>query len=393
MGSQTTTHRTRRLLASSIAALVALAIGGGEVAVADSTLVLSTPYPSVEAQPGSNVKLGLSVASATPEVVELEVGGLPDGWGATLRGGGFVIHSITSKPENGASADLEVSVPPDAAPGEYELEVTASDATGGRSVARITVIVAELVNSGIRLSADFPSLSGDPGSTFTYSLTVDNQTPVEQTFTFDPTAPQGWDVTASPTAEAKAQTVTVEAGASTTVEVSATPPASAAEGSYPIDVSVAGASGARGTITLEAIVQGTPNLALGTADQRLDVKGKANTEKRVPMIIANTGTAALESVKLAGTAPTGWEVSFDPETVDRVQPGETAQVSAVIKPAPGAVAGDYSLTVRASAGSLSSTADLRYSLQGSRTLGIVAIGVIAAAFALLAGVFVKFGRR
>ena len=59
------------------------------------------------------------------------------------------------------------------------------------------------------------------------------------------------------------------------------------------------------------------------------------------MIIANTGTAPLESVKLAGTAPTGWEVSFDPAEIAAVQPGETAQVAAVIKPASDAVAGDY----------------------------------------------------
>jgi uncharacterized membrane protein len=269
----------------------------------------------------------------------------------------------------------------------------ATDSTGGRSVIDVTVLVAEQVDSGIKLSADFPSLSGDPGGTFAYTLTVDNQTPAEQTFTFDPTGPQGWTVTASPTAEAKAQTVTVEAGANTTVKVSATAPDSVQQGSYPIDVAIEGANGAKGTITLEAIVQGTPNLTLGTADQRLDVSGKANTVKRVPMIIANTGSAPLESVKLAGTAPSGWEVSFDPATIDSVQPGETAQVAAVIKPSSDAVAGDYAMTVRASAGSLSSNAELRYSLKGSRTLGLVAIGVIAAAFAALAGVFVKFGRR
>ena len=51
------------------------------------------------------------------------------------------------------------------------------------------------------------------------------------------------------------------------------------------------------------------------------------------------------------------------------------------------------MTVRASAGSQSSNLDLRYTLEGSRTLGFVAIGVIIAAFVALAGVFVKFGRR
>jgi uncharacterized membrane protein len=386
-------HWGIRVGAASLAAVALCSIVGADGAHADATLVLTTPYPSVEAQPGSDVTLGLVVTSATPEVVDLDVEDLPEGWTATLRGGGFVIHEITSAPEEGAEADLEISVPPNTAPGEYPITVVAQDATGGRSEATLTMVVADVVDSGIRLTADFPSLSGDPGTDFTYSLTVDNETPTEQTFTFDPTAPQGWEVSASPTAEARAQTVTVEAGGTTTVDVTATPPASAAEGQYPIDVMVSGANGASGTITLEAVVEGTPTLVLGTADQRLDVSGKANTEKRVPMIVANTGTAPLEDVKLAGTAPTGWEVSFDPATVANVQPGETAQVSAVIKPASDAVAGDYSLTVRASAGSLSSNADLRYSLEGSRTLGIVAIAVIVAAFAVLAGVFFKFGRR
>jgi uncharacterized membrane protein len=377
----------------AVGTVTAAMLSSAGTAGADASLTLTTPFPSVETQPGSEITLDLTVSSAAPEVVELEIGDVPDGWDTTLRGGGFVIHSITSQPSEGAAADLEISVPPEATPGTYPITITASDQTGGSSVAQIEVVVADQVDSGIRLTADFPSLSGEPGTAFTYSLTVDNATPAEQTFTFDPVAPQGWEVTASPTAEAKAQTVTIEAGGTTTVNVTATPPATAAQGSYPIDVSVQGANGATGTITLEAIVEGTPALTLGTADQRLDVKGKANTEKRIPLIIANTGTAALESVKLAGTAPSGWEVSFDPDTVDSVQPGETAQVAAVVKPSSDAVAGDYSLTVRASAGSLSSNADLRYSLQGSKTLGIVAIGVIAAAVLVLAGVFVKFGRR
>ena len=111
------------------------------------------------------------------------------------------------------------------------------------------------------------------------------------------------------------------------------------------------------------------------------------------MVIANTGTAPLEAVKFAATAPTGWEVSFEPEVIACVKPDETAQVTAVIKPAKNAVAGDYAITVRASAGSESSNVDLRYALKGSRTLGVVAIVVIAAAFAVLAGVFIRFGRR
>ena len=57
------------------------------------------------------------------------------------------------------------------------------------------------------------------------------------------------------------------------------------------------------------------------------------------------------------------------------------------------MAGDYTLTVRSSAGSESSNVDLRYTVQGSRTLGFIAIAVIVVAFLALAGVFVRFGRR
>jgi uncharacterized membrane protein len=389
-----TNHLLSRSRVAGAGALMALVLVVPQAPVsADDSLLVTTPYPSVETQPGSTIKLTLAVASAVPEPVDLAVTGLEADWSATLRGGGFVIHEITSKPDNGASADLEIKVPVTATAGDHDLKVVATDATGGRSALDVVIAVEEQVDSGISLTADFPSLSGEPGGNFSYKLTVDNQTPIEQTFTFDPTAPQGWSVSASPAAEAKAQTLSIDAGATATITVEATSPESADQGQYPIDVTVTGANGATGKITLEADVVGTPKLALGTADERLDVSGSADTEKRVPMIIANNGTAALEAVKLAGTAPKDWNVSFDPQQVDAIQPGETAQVTAIVTPSADAVAGDYSLTVRASAGSLSSNVDLRYSLAGSRTLGFVAIGVIAAAFAALAGVFVKFGRR
>jgi uncharacterized membrane protein len=37
--------------------------------------------------------------------------------------------------------------------------------------------------------------------------------------------------------------------------------------------------------------------------------------------------------------------------------------------------------------------ELRFSLEGSRTLGVIAIAVIVAVIALLGGVFIRFGRR
>jgi uncharacterized membrane protein len=387
-----TTRRSVTMLAAAGAAVLGSVLIGPALVHADGPLTVSTPYPAIETEAGSTVKLDINVATTSTEAVDLSLGGVPDGWKATLRGGGFVVKAVTATAATPAKAQLEIDVPAQAAAGTYPISVTGSDGTDTSTVA-LTLDVAQDVDSGIQITADFPSLKGEPATAFTYNLTVTNNTPEEQTFTFDPTGPQGWTVTASPSAQANAQTITIDAGGNSTVKVDATPPAGTPEDKYPIDVAVSAANGASGKIELTAEVSGSPKLALQTADQKLNTSGTANSEKRVPMIVSNTGTAALANVQLAGTAPTGWDVSFDPKTLPAVQPNETAQVTAIIKPAKDAVAGDYTLTVRSSAGSESSNLDLRYTVQGSRTLGFIAIAVIVVAFLALAGVFVRFGRR
>lgn len=378
-------------LAAGMAAVVM--VGGGVTAAQEAGLVVTTPYPSVAVQPGSSVEFDLDVAAPQPESVALSVLDAPAGWTTTLRGGGFVINAVTAGPvDSDMEASLEVRVPLDVTPGTYPLTVRAVASSVSTSL-QLELVVRSEVDSGVSLTADFPSLRGEPSSTFTYTLTVTNNTPAEQTFTFAPRGPQGWEVTASPTAQDQANTVTIEAGAEAQVRVEATPPATADQGAYPISVEVSSAGGGSGTIELTAEVTGTPQLELTTADQRLNTSGEANKVKRVPLIVGNTGTAELTDVKLAATAPTDWEVSFEPEQLSEVKPNETAQVVAVVKPAEGAVAGDYMITTRASAGSNSASIELRYGVEGSPWLGVAGIAAIVGAVALLGLAFWRFGRR
>ena len=211
-----------------------------------------------------------------------------------MRGGGFVVKAVTATPATPAKAQLEIDVAADAAAGTYPMTVTGTDGTDARRRSTSRSTSPSRSTAASRSRADFPSLKGEPATAFTYNLTVTNNTPEQQTFTFDPTGPQGWTVTASPSAEANAQTITIDAGGNSTVKVDATPPTGAAEGKYPIDVGVTAANGASGKIELTAEVTGAPKLALQTADQKLNTSGTANAEKRVPMIVSNTGTAALD---------------------------------------------------------------------------------------------------
>lgn len=391
---RTRTSKVLRMLAATGLA-VGLSVAGTGAATAQEAgpVTMTTPYPTVAVQPGSTISFDLTVEAPSPQQVGVEVVGAPEGWQTTLRGGGYVIGAVTAGPdEDAADFEVEVRIPLDAKAGTYPLRVRANGPSGTSEVT-LQLVVQEEVNAGINITADFPSLRGAPNSTFTYTLTVENNTPAEQTFTFDTSGPQGWEVTASPTAQSQANTVTVEAGDTENVRVEAKAPESTEEGTYPIQVTVASASGARGSIELSAEVSGSPRLELATADSRLNASGEANSTTRIPLIVANSGSAALENVNLAGTAPDGWEVSFEPSSIELVRPNDTAQAVAVIKPKAGAVAGDYSLTLRASAGSESQRLELRYSVEGSRALGIAGVALIVAAVGVLGGVFWRFGRR
>lgn len=379
------------------AAAVALAVVGlvgidsvGQAHAAD--LVVSTPYPEVVARPGSLVKFDLQVNAPAVTVAQLKVDQLPDGWKTTLRGGGFVVNAVTATPDTPGKFTVEVVVPPDASTDTYSFQVIASDAAGDAPLPLSVQVQAE-VDSGVGVKADFPSLRGEPGTAFSYTLTVTNNTPESQTFTFTAEGPQGWTVTASPATAANANTVTIDADGTSDVKVSATPPDGVDEGSYPINVTITSDKGGTGALQLTAEVTGSAKLAVATADQRLNVSGKANSEKRVTLVVANSGTASLTGVQFAATPPSGWTVTFDPPKVDEVKPNETTQVVAIIKPTKNALAGDYAIGVRASAGSQSSSLDLRYGVKGSQTLGIVAIVIIAITFIGLAWLFRRLGRR
>jgi uncharacterized membrane protein len=323
--------------------------------------------------------------------MDLTIDGLPDGWKDALRGGGFFISGVTAGPTAG-TAQLEVDVPTSSTAGDYPITVRGKT-PGGESDLGLSVTVATQVDSGISLTADFPSLTGGPTDTFTYTLTIQNDTPAEATFNFAGQGPEGWTVAVSPTAQAKANTVTIAGGDKSTVSVTATPPAGVQSGQYPIGVQVTSQNGPSGSIQLTANVTGAAALDAATADGRLNLSGHANQESKESITVSNTGTAPLTKVSLTATPPTGWQVTFDPRSFDSFDAGGTAQVVADIKPAKDALSGDYNVSVAVNGASKSKTLDLRYTVKTSRSWGLLGIALIVVAVVVLAGVIRKVGRR
>src|SRR5680860_1875624 len=193
---------------------------------------ITTPYPAVAVEPGETVTFALTVTAPTPRRVDLAVSQLPDGWTATLRGGGLVIDSVMTDPETAPEVQLDVDVPPDASQGVYAAEVLAT-AAGVPHPLPLQLRVAEAVGGDVTLTAEFPSLQGAADATFSFDLELANNTAEEQTFNLEAAGPEGWQVTATPSQEERAATATVPAGNTATIQVEADPPDTVTAGTYP----------------------------------------------------------------------------------------------------------------------------------------------------------------
>ncbi len=382
--------RARALAFAVTITAFASALVPASVGAADP-LSITTPYPAVSVGAGSKVSFNLTLKADRQRQVALAVSGTPTGWGATFRGGGFIVDGVTVE-SSGTPPDvrLDVDVPADAT-GSTSLEVTAKS---GSLTARLPLTVK--VNAGgggnVSMKADYPALRGSATQTYTFSLTLSNDTAQDLTFSLASQGPDGWTVTAKPSGQAQAASTVVKAGETSTIDVEADPPSDVAAGDYPIVV--AATAGDKSAQTqLGVTITGNYKLTVTTPDQRLNLSGPAGGSISQTITIENGGSAPLTGVTFDKTAPTGWNVDFSPATVDSIPAGGKQDVTAVFKPKGDAIAGDYVVTISAKAKEASGQSDFRVTIETSPLWGIVGVLLIAAIIGGLVWVFRTYGRR
>jgi uncharacterized repeat protein (TIGR01451 family) len=125
----------------------------------------------------------------------------------------------------------------------------------------------------------------------------------------------------------------------------------------------------------------------------ISTRASAGKETTVPIVVTNTGTAPAEDVELSGSGPSGWKVTFNPKSLDRIAPNENKEVQALITPTDKAIAGDYITTMRASARGESASTDFRVTVTTSTMWGIAGVGIIGVALLVMVGAVARFGRR
>ena len=383
-----------------IAVLAAFAALIAPVANADDApkdvkgLYLMSDYPAVTLRPGetSTINLKLQNYALPPERLSLSVSGVPSGWTATLMGGGQPVAAAMPATNSSVSLELRLDVPKNATVGTQTLTVAA---TGGSPYAQLPVAVtlAKDLPAKLTLTPQLPELRGNSKSPFEYQLAIKNDSGKKLMVSLSAQAPQNFDTSFTEgygTQELNA--VPIDAGQSKNVKLKVTPPNTAAAGSYKVEARI-GAEDASATADLTMDINGQPRLDISGREGLVSTRASAGKETTVPVVITNTGTAPADEVELSGSAPSGWKVTFDPKTVDRIAPNANKEVQALITPTEKAIAGDYVTTIRASTRGESASTTFRVTVTTSTMWGIAGVGIIGIALLVMVGAVARFGRR
>ena len=305
-----------------------------------------------------------------------------------------MIGAAHVEPENERSVDLRVEVPKDVAVDAYDFAVVARGEDGTIRMP-IGVTVEEKVPARLALEAELPTLKGKAGTTFRYDATLKNEGDDELSINLIADAPLGFlvgfkltgkEVTSFPIAPGESKRLNIE------VEL----PEETAGGTYEIGLLAEGGS-ARATTTLIADVTevpGKPELTITGPGGRLSGEAYVGRQAPLEIVVMNTGDAAATDVKISASQPTGWTVEFDPEEIAEIPTDSQVEVTAKVKPADKAVAGDYEITVRAQPeeGSSESTS-FRITVRTSTLWGIAGVAIIAVAVVIVGLAVSRFGRR
>ncbi|KUK46077.1 MAG: hypothetical protein XD73_1054, partial [Anaerolinea thermophila] len=275
--------------------------------------------------------------------------------------------------------------------GEYKFVVRGE---GDQTSAELDLViyVEEKVPASLDFKTDLPTLKGSPDTTFRFSTTLNNNGDKDLTINLSADAPMGFLPKFS-LAGNEVSSFLLEANRSKTISIELEPITDIPAGEYPFTFYANGGE-LQAELILTAIVTGQQNIQVTGVDGRLSAKINAGKMTPIQLVVKNTGTAPAQGVELSASAPSGWTISFEPESIEEIPTGEQIEVTANITPSEKAIAGDYITTFKAKPiDGANETAEFRITLTTSTLWGITGVALIAVAVSVVAIAVMRFGRR
>jgi uncharacterized membrane protein len=168
-------------------------------------------------------------------------------------------------------------------------------------------------------------------------------------------------------------------------------------GDYPITVEAASGE-IKGSIELKAIVIAKYEVEVEPVTGRLNTTATAGKDNYFNIIVTNTGSADLQKINFSSAItgkPSGWSITFDPQSIDVLPVRDEREVQINIRPAEKTIAGDYMVAISANpeSGYAFDNIDVRVTVLTPTIWGWVGIGIVVLVIAGLVVMFMRLGRR
>lgn len=356
---------------------------------------LTTRYPEFSAQAGKDVSVDLNLSNEglPPQRVQLGVDGLPSGWKWEIDGSGKPVAAAIAGADSTVDLSLKLTPPAKAADGKPVAFTVSAKGDGQTLQLPMQVTLTSIEPAKLTMEPKLPALRGTAKSAFDYDVSLKNEGQEDTTVNLLSKAPDGFQVTFKQGYGSQELTsLPLKAGESKDLKVSVQPPDTAQAGQYPVTVAAsAGDISADTNLLLD--ITGRPTVSLSGPQGRLSGDATAGQERTFTFTVENTGSAPARDVAMSATPPSGWKVTFNPEKVDDIEPGQTANVGVSMTPSTQAIAGDYMVSVRANGSGASDNASFRVTVRTSTLWGVTGLAIIGAAALILAFAVARYGRR
>jgi len=359
-------------------------------------VTISTDYPSITVQSGKNVKFPVRFTNngTVDRELNVTIAG-PDDWKPQLKNQSFLVRSVYLQAGKNLTTDFTVDPPNSATAGSYTFTITGTNTQGtGTAALTLNIGISDTGPSGVRLVSQYPNLRGGADKPFEFKADLINQSDEDRDFTLASRAPEGWEVVFQPAFEKRQISgIRLKAGETKGLDINVTPTRTARAADYPIVIQAASGPD-QAQVQLGVTVTGNYKLTVGTPPPgTLNAQATAGDNTNVSLNVQNSGSGDLTNVSLAATKPDGWDVTFQPESIDRIAPGASREVVMAIKPAGRAIPGDYMVRVTASNPQVNEQTGVRVTVSTPTTWGLVGLGIVALSIGGLYGVFRRFSRR
>jgi uncharacterized membrane protein len=274
------------------------------------------------------------------------------------------------------SVNLKLNIPYKVRKGTHRITVT-----GGNYKLPLYIVVSKQGNYETEFTCKQNNMQGHAKSNFTFSTELKNVTGERQRYALQARAPRGWEVKFKPNYK-QATSVEIEPNQKVNMSIEIKPPYNVKAGTYKIPVAALN-NNTSSELTLEVVVTGTYEMELTTPTGVLSNHITAGDEKKIKLVVRNTGSSRLENIKLSSSSPRNWEVTFDPKEIKNIEPGKSAEVTATVKAYEKAIAGDYVLKINASTPETNAKAAFRITVDTSMLSGWLGLLVIVLAFGIM----------